>query len=45
MIAEEMPMTHIAKATGLQRGSVCRIKDEPEWSDGLMSKWRGEESC
>ena len=30
MISEEMPMAHIAKATELQRGTVYRIKDEPE---------------
>ncbi len=39
MIAEEMPMAHIAKATGLQRGTVYRIKGEPGWADELVRKW------
>lgn len=39
LIAEGRPMAHIAKATGLQRGTIYRIKGEPEWADRLVRKW------
>jgi putative DNA-invertase from lambdoid prophage Rac len=39
MLAQDYTMTQIAKATGLQRQTVYRIKDDPAASEAMLTAW------
>jgi putative DNA-invertase from lambdoid prophage Rac len=39
MLANESAISAIAKATGLSRQTVYRIKGEPVWADTLLARW------
>jgi DNA invertase Pin-like site-specific DNA recombinase len=39
MLANESAISAIARATGLSRQTVYRIKDEPVWADTLLARW------
>lgn len=39
MLASETPIAAIAKATGLSRQTIYRVKSDPAWADGVIATW------
>jgi putative DNA-invertase from lambdoid prophage Rac len=39
MLGSETPIATIAKATGLTRQTIYRVKADPVWAEGLLAKW------
>jgi putative DNA-invertase from lambdoid prophage Rac len=39
MLTTGSAVSTIAKATGLSRQAICRLKDDPAWAEGVLVTW------
>jgi putative DNA-invertase from lambdoid prophage Rac len=41
MLANETPIVAIAKATGIARQTIYRLRDDPAWGEKVLATWGG----